>query len=345
MKLPFLSLLLGCACGIATSAVADPTGPYHAIAHYPIAGDGGYDYLRIDPIDRRLYVAHEKKVDVLDVDSGKPIGTISGLVRAHGIALANEAGHGFATSGIDNQVTMFDLKNLQVLRVIKSTGSNPDAIEFDPGTKRIYAANHGSGEITVIDPTSGDVLGTVHFGEGKLEGIAFDGRGRGYVNAEDKSSVFVFDLKTLQPLAKWSLAPGEGGTGLAVDAKHHRVFSSCSNNHLVVLDSDSGKVIATPAIGADPDGLAYDEKTKRIFSTNSDETLSIVQQNSADDYTTLQTVTTQAGCRTITLDTKTGNIATCAPKFGPRPVAVAGGPRPRPPILPGTFEAFLIGTN
>jgi DNA-binding beta-propeller fold protein YncE len=331
--------LLGVSLGASLRAAE-----YHVVARLPIGGEGpGYDYLRVDSSARRLYVAHQKVVNVLDADSGKVIGEIDGLNRAHGIALSPETGHGFATSGIDDQITMFDLKSLAVLKRIKATGSNPDAIEYDSGTKRVYAACHGSGDVTVLDPESGEVVGTVKFGDGKLEGLAFDGRGQGFVNAEDKSAVYVFDVKTLQPKAKWSSAPGEGGTGLVIDAPHHRLFTACGNNMVVVLDSDSGKVVATPAIGADPDGVAFEPKTGRIFSSNNDGTLSILQQKSPDSYVALQTVTTQPGCRTITLDEKTGRVVTCAPKFGPAPAPVKGGPRPRPTPIPGSFEAIVIG--
>lgn len=317
---------------------------YSVVARYPIAGDiAYYDYLRADAAERRLYVTREKRIEVLDLDTGKKVGEITGLTRAHGVAIAPGTGHGFVSSGIDDMITMFDVKTLATLKATKSTGSNPDAIEYDPGSKRVYAANHGSGDVTVIDPLSGDVVGTVKFGEGKLEGLAFDGRGQGFVNAEDKSAVFVFDLKTLQPKAQWSAAPAEGGTGLACDAASHRLFSACANNKVAILDSDTGKLIATPAIGADPDGLVFDPGTKRIFVSNVDGTLTVIQEDSPDKFTVLQNVTTQRGCRTIALDEKSGRAITCAPKYGPAPAPVKGGPKQKAPALPGTFEAILVG--
>jgi sugar lactone lactonase YvrE len=197
----------------------------------------------------------------------------------------------------------------------------------------------------VLDGDSGDVVGTVKFGEGKLEGIGFDGRGNGYVNAEDKSAVFVFDLKTLTPKAKWSSAPGEGGTGLVVDGPHHRVISACGNGQLVVFDSDSGKVVATPAIDEDPDGLAFDSASGRLFVPCVGGTLNILQQETPDKYTALQTVTTQPGCRTIALDGKKSRVMTASPKFGPKPAPVPGGPKPRPPALPDTFEVLVVGAE
>ncbi len=336
----FLSLALALA-SVAARAAAE----YRVVATHHIGGEKwSYDYLRVDATARRIYVAHEKVIEVIDADSGKKIGTVGPTVRAHGVALAPETGHGFASSGVDDQITMFDLKTLAVLKQFKSSGSNPDAIEYDPDTKKVYAGNHGGGGVTVIDPATGDIVATIPI-EGKLEGIAFDGRGQGFVNLEDKSSVAVFDTHALKPKAVWSAAPGEGGTGLACDAAHHRLFSACGNNKVAVLDSDSGKVVATPTCGEDPDGLAFDPKTGRIFTSNPDGTLTIIQQDSPDKYSPLQTVKTEPGCRTIAFDEKTGRVATAAPRFGPTPAPVKGGPRPRPPVLPDSFQVVLVGTN
>ena len=336
--LSLVSALSLASVSFAAAAAAD----YHIVAHHKIGGDGGYDYLRVDPVARRLYVAHEKRVEVLDVDTGKKVGEIGPTTRAHGIAIVSELNHGFVTSGVDDQITMFDLKTLATLKQVKSTGSNPDAIEYDPESKKIYVGNHGSGEITVIDPATGEVAGTLALG-GKLEGIAFDGRGQGYVIAEDKASVHVFDTHTLKAKATWAFAPGEGGTGLAVDAANHRLFASCGNNKMVVLNSDSGKFVASAVIGDDPDGLTFDPKNHRIFTSNVDGTLTVIQQDSADKYSVLQNVKTPPGCKTITFDAKTGNVVTCAPQYGPKPARVAGGPAPKAPIIPGSFEAVVVG--
>ncbi len=318
---------------------------YQVLGHLPIGGDNaGYDYLRVDPVGRRLYVSHEKRFEVLDVDTGKKLGEIGPVSRAHGIAIAPDAGHGFASTGIEDMIIMFDLKTLEKLKEIKSTGSNPDSVEYDPASKRIYAGNHGSGEVTVIDPVSGDVVATITVG-GKLEGIAFDGRGQGFVNAEDKSAVQVFDTATLKFKTSWSVAPGEGGTGLGIDAAHHRLFSACGNNKVVVLDSDTGKVVATPASGEDPDGLAFDPSTNRIFTSNPDGTISVIQEESPDKYTSLATVTTAPGAKTITLDAKNGHVLVSTAKFGPKPAPVKGGAKPKAPILPGTFEVIVVGTK
>jgi len=327
---------------LAASAVL-ARAEYQVVARFPIGGDkSSYDYVRVDAAARRLYIAHERRFEVLDADSGRKVGEIGPVTRAHGVAIAGPEGHGFASSGIDDVIIMFDLKTLAPIRTVKSTGSNPDAIEYDPETRRIYVGNHGDGKVTVLDAASGGVVGTIEIG-GKLEGICFDGRGQGYVNVEDKSAVAVFDTRTLKPKALWSVAPGEGGTGLAIDPGHHRLFSACANRKVVVLDSDTGKVIATPAAGEDPDGLAFEPRSGHLFTTNPDGTLSVIHQESADTYRELPAVATAVGAKTIGLDEKTGRVITCAPKFGPRPAPVKGGARPKAPILPGTFEAIVIG--
>lgn len=313
------------------------------VARYPIGGDkSSYDYIRVDAEARRIYVAHEKKFEVLDADSGRKLGEIGPVTRAHGVAIAAREGRGFASSGIDDVIIVFNPQTLVPIKTVKSTGSNPDAIEYDPETKRIFVGNHGDGKVTVLDAASGDIVGTIDVG-GKLEAICFDGRGQGYVNVEDKSAVAVFDTHTLKPKAVWSAAPGEGGTGLDIDRAHHRLFSACANHRVVVLDSDTGKVIATPAAGEDPDGLVFDARSGHVFTSNPDGTLSVIHQDTPDTYRSLPAVATAVGARTIALDEKTGRVVTCAPKFGPKPAPVKGGPRPRAPILAGTFEAIIVG--
>lgn len=318
---------------------------YQVVARFPVGGDASsYDYVRVDAEARRVYLAHEKRFEVLDADSGRKLGEIGPVQRAHGVALAPASGHGFASSGIDDLIIMFDLKTLAKLREFKSSGSNPDSIEFDPESGKVYVANHGdTGDVTVIDPVSGDIVATVKLQGGKLEGLGFDGRGQGFVNDEDKSAVHVFDTHTFKAKAVWSVAPGDGGTGLAVDAAGHRLFSACGNNKLVVLDSDTGKVVATPAIGEDPDGAAFDPQGKIIATSNYDGTMSLLHQDSPDKYSVRQTLPTMAGAKTIGFDAKTGRFVTSAAKLGPKPAQVKGGPKPRAPILAGTFEVLVIG--
>jgi len=332
-----LAFTAGCALA------AEPA--YHITARYAVGGDTSrWDYLRIDPATRYLYVAHYTRFEVLDADTGKKVGEIAPVSRAHGVVIVPEVGRGFATSGNDNAVLVFDPRTLKTLSVIKSTGTNPDAIQYDAAdTKKIYVVNGSSGNVTVIDPKTLAVTGTVRLTEGKLEQIGFDGRGRAFVNNEEKSTMHVFDTHTLQSVATWSLAPGEGGTGLVVDAAHHRVFATCGNKKLVVLDSDTGKVVATPEIGDDADGAAFDPASGRIFASNADQTMTVLHQDSPDSYSLVETVATGVGAKQIVFDEKSGRIFLPTGKFGPKPAPTEKTPNPLPPVVPGTFEVLVIG--
>lgn len=323
--------------GLGLLTVAARAADYHITERYPVGGDASrWDYLRVDPATRHLYVAHFTKFEVLDADTGKKIGEIAPARRAHGVVIVPELNRGFATSGNDNAVIMFDSRSLRTLAVIKTTGTNPDAIQYDAAdTKKVYVVNGSSGNVTVIDPVAAKVTGSVALAEGKLEQICFDGRGRAFVNNEDKSCVHVFDTRTLQLVATWPAAPGEGGTGLDIDAVHHRLFSTCGNDRLVVFDSDTGRVVATPAIGEDADGVVFDPATGRIFTSNADRTMTILHEDAPDRYSLVQTVATGSGARQIALDAQTGRIFLPAGKF------VAGTQR-LPPVVPDTFEILVL---
>lgn len=336
----FIGLFL---CFVSVAAIGR-AGEYHTINRYPVASDASrWDYLRVDPATRYLYVAHYTKFDVLDADSGKKVGEIAPANRAHGVVIVPGLNRGFATSGNDNAVIMFDPQTLKTLGIIKTTGTNPDAIQYDAAdTKKIYVVNGSSGNVTVIDPATATVTGTVALSEGKLEQICFDGRGRAFVNNEDKSCVHVFDTHTLKSIATWSAAPGEGGTGLDIDPAHHRLFSTCGNHKLVVFDSDTGKVVATPTIGEDADGVVFDASTDRIFTSNADNTMTVLHEDAPDRYSVLQTVATGVGAKQIALDEKTGRIFLPTGQFGPTPAPTAKVPHPLPPVIPGSFEIIAI---
>ena len=328
-------LLIACAL----SARAD----YKVTASHAIGGDGTYDYVRFDATAHRLYIAHDKRIDVLDSETGKKIGEIGPTNRAHGVALVPNLNRGFISSGNDRSVVVFDLKTLKILSVIKPTGVKPDAIEYDPDTNLVYCVNGGStGDVSIIDPEKAAIVRTVSIGGTKLEAMGFDGRGHAFINDEEQVAVHVLDLHTLTVTATWSLKPGEGGTGLAVDREHHRIFSACSNNKLVVLDSDTGKVVAMPAIGADPDGAAFDGTTGTIFTSNTDGTLTVIHEDTPDKYTVVQNVTTEPGCRTIAIDAEGGRVFLPTVKFGATPAPTKDVPEPRPVVLPGTFHLVVV---
>lgn len=332
-------------CCLVSLTVAGRAADYRLTGRYPVGGDAArWDYLRVDPVTRYLYVAHFTRFEVLNADTGKIVGQIAPANRAHGVVIVPGLNRGFATSGNDNAVIVFDPQTLKILSTVKTGGTNPDAIQYDAAdTKKIYVVNGSSGNVTVIDPATATVTGTVVLSDGKLEQICFDGRGRAFVNNEDKSAVHVFDTHTLKAIATWPAAPGEGGTGLDIDPVHHRLFSTCGNHMLVVLDSDTGKVVATPAIGEDADGVVFDAVTGQIFTSNADQTMTVLHEDTPDKYSLVQMVTTGVGAKQITLDASTGRIFLPTGQFGPPPAPSAKVPHPLAPVVPGSFEILVIG--
>jgi YVTN family beta-propeller protein len=333
-----LASLLFCVC--AWPAPPPAAGAYRMIAQFPIGGnDAGYDYLRVDAPTRRVFIAHLNRVEVLDADSGAKLGEVAGMHGVHGIELIPELGKGYTSNGLDRSVTVFDSATLRIRKLIRYTGVKPDAIQYDPDTRRLYVVNGGaSGDVTVIDPASDAIVDTVDLGGAKLEQIGFDGRGHAFVNDEAQSVIHVFDTHTLQPLTTWKLGGCEEPTGMAVDRAHHRVFSACGNNKLAVLDTDDGHVVATPAIGSDPDGAAFEPKTQRIFTSNKEGTLSVLREVTPDRYETLQTLATEPGARTVALDETTGRLYMPTARTGKAPAAGSAAP-----ILPETFVLLVAG--
>jgi DNA-binding beta-propeller fold protein YncE len=336
--------------GVASTAVgavesgATPAG-YHVIERYEIGGaESGYDYLHVDTASRRLFVAHGTKIEVLDVDSGARLGQLEGLRGAHGVEIVKSPLQAFATNGLDRTVTVFDPVTLQVARTIKYAGVKPDSLQYDAASDKLFVVNGGAtGDLTVIDPHTGAIVATVDLAGGKLEQIAFDGSGRGFVNDEEKNAVHVFNTRTLAVIGEWPLSPGEGPTALGIDRIHHRLFSACGNNLMVVVDVDSGRVLDSSPIGADPDGLIFDSASGNIFTSNRDSTLSVLHEKSPGHYAVVQTVKTESGARTIGFDEKTGHVFLPAAKFGPTPAATKEVPEPRAPMVPTSFAIVVLG--
>ena len=320
-------------------AVAAQAAHYHVAKTYTLGGDGGWDYLALDTVNHHLFIAREDRFMVVDPSTGKLVGQIRGMNRAHGVAFAYAAGHGFATSGGDSTVTMFDLKTLRVLGTTTAAVDDDDII-YDPATRRVYTFNGDAHSATVIDPVSGKNFGTIDLG-GKPESGVTTEDGKLYVNLSEEGKVAEVDARAMKVTRTWSVAPCTAPTGMAVDLAHHRLFSSCRSKVMAVSDPVAGKLVATVPIGAAVDGAGFDPATQLAFAPNGDGTLTVIHEDTPDDYSVVQTLNTMAGARTMTLDYATHTVYTASAKFGPVPEG-ATGRRRRPPVLPGTFTLLVV---
>src|SRR6202166_802265 len=298
-----VSVISGSLAAVALAAA----GPgYHVVKTYKVGGDGGWDYLTPDAEARRVFISRGTHVMVLDADSGKSVGDIADTPGVHGIALAPELGRGFTSNGREGTVSIFDMKTLATTSKVK-VGDNPDAILYDPATKRVFTFNGRSQDSTAIDAASGKVLGTIKL-DGKPEFAASDAKGEIFVNIEDKSELTVIDPNKLEVKAKWPLAPCTEPSGLAIDRKNRRLFVGCDNKMMAVVDADSGKVLATPAIGEGVDATAFDEGTGLAFASCGEGVLTVVREESPSKFSVAENVKTQDGARTLALDEKTHQI-------------------------------------
>jgi YVTN family beta-propeller protein len=321
----------------------EPTNTYRVLHKIPVPGDGGYDFIYLNEAAHRLYVAHSTEVAVIDTTSHSVIGVITDLAGAHGISVVPAVGKGFITNGKSGMVTVFDPKTLKTTGEIKSTGKSPDALTYDPASGQLFVFNHASGEVTVIDPGTNKVTTTLNVG-GALEVGRADGHGNVWVNVEDRSEILRIDSKKMVVAGRYPLAPCEEPTGLAVDAKHGRLFVGCGNKMMVVVNATSGKVVATLDIGPGVDGTEFDANTGDVFNAcGKDGTLSVIHQDTADSYHMVQNLSTQLGARTLAVDTSSHRVFLAAARFGDKPAPSETTPKPRAPILPGTFVVLVVG--
>ncbi len=325
----------------AAAPQAPKTGGYHLLKKHVLGGEGGWDYMALDGRTGLLYVTHGNAVEVLNVASGVKGQPITGLQGVHGVAFAPERNRGYISNGRGNSVTVFDLKTHKALAEVPSSGQNPDAIMYDKFSGRVFTFNGRTANATAIDAATDKVVGTVDLG-GKPEFAVTDGQGTIFVNNEDKSEVVAFDARSLKVLKSWSIAPGEGPSGLAIDLKHKRLFSVC-DKIMAVSDYVNGKLVTTLPIGGGPDAVRYDPGTGLVFASNGEGTLTVVKQESADRYTVLETVPTARGARTMELDPKTHRVFVVTAEYGPAPAPTAEQPRPRPTIVPGSFMVLEFG--
>ena len=321
-----------------TVAVCRADGPYHLIKEIPVGGEGGWDYLTVDSAGQRLYVSHGTKVVVIDLVKDQVVGEITNTPGVHGIAIAHDLGLGVTSNGREDKAGIVDLKTLQTLSKV-DTGKNPDGMLYEPGQKEAYLFNGRGQSATVVDVKAGKVVATIPLG-GKPEFAQADpAAGRVYNNIEDKNEVTVIDTKSHQVVTNWPIAPGEEASGMAIDLKNHRLFLGCGGSKtMVMMDSTSGKVIASVPIGQGVDANAFDPGTGFAFASCGDGTTTIAHEDTPDKLTVVQTLETQRGSRTMTLDPKTHKIYLAAAKFE----APAEGQR-RGKMVPDSFKILVYG--
>jgi DNA-binding beta-propeller fold protein YncE len=311
---------------------------------FDIKGDGGTDYVAVEAATGRVFVSRATHMMVVEGPTGRVLGDIPNTPGVHGAGIATKSGHGFTTNGGDSNVTMFDLKTLAVIKQIPVMQGGLDGIMYDEPDDKIILTNHSRpiGTLTAIDPKSGDIVATVELEDTAPEGAAADGKGHIFVNNEGKSTIQVIDVKTWKATASWPLAPCEGPTGIAYDKASDRIFSGCSNTS-VVVDPNGGKIVATIKNGTRVDALGWDPSEKLIYIPNGGQgNVTVVHQDSPDKYTTVATVDTFAGAKTIAVDPKTHNAYLFQPERGPAPAPAADAPKgrgrgPQGPIVASWF--------
>jgi len=325
--------------GAASAPLRAADLPYRLLQEIPIGGEGGWDYLSVDAVAHRLYVAHASRVVVVDTARAAVVGTITNTPGIHGFALAPELGRGYASCGQNNQAAVVDLATLQALGHV-STGKNPDAILYEPGRREVYAFNGRGSSVTVFDALSGAVTNTTGL-PGKPEFAVADAEaGRVYCNIEDRNAVVAIDTRTHQVVNTWLTAPGDEPAGLAIDPTRHRLFVGCHNTCMVMMDSTNGAVLASVPIGQGVDATAFDPGTCLAFSSCGDGTVTIAREGAADAFTVVQTLPTERGARTMALDPTTHRIYLAAARFEP---PAPGAAAARPKMIAGSMRILVYG--
>ncbi len=318
-----------------TALLAQSTSSYRVTHTYSLGGDGSWDYVVPDPPNHRVFIARQDRVMVVDEDKGTLLGEVTGINGAHGTAVAESTGHGFATSGNDQSVVMFDLKTFKVLGRIPAA-EDADAIVYDGASNRVFTLNGDAHSSTVIDPREGKLIKNLPLG-GKPEYGASAGDGKVYANLTDTSEVVEIDAKALAVTKRWSTAPCKQPVSMALDTAHHRLFSGCRSGVMAISDYAEGKVVATVPIGTGVDGAGYDAASANAFAANADGTLTVIHQDTPDQYHVVENIPTPTGSRNMGLDPTTHRVFVVSAKFGPVP---AGGRRG--PVLPGSFTLMTI---
>ena len=314
---------------------------YKIVTRIALPTDGGWDYLSVDEAGSRLFVSHSTIVQVVDLKTGQLVGTVNETPGVHGIAIAPDLNKAFISEGRSGSVKIINLQTLAVIADVKVTGQNPDAIIYDQFSKKVFTFNGSSSNSTVLDATTNEVIATISL-EGKPEFPASDGKGKLYVNIEDKSLISVIDVKLLKVEKSWPIAPGEEASGLAIDNETHRLFAVCSNKLMVVVDAIDGHVVTTLPIGSGCDGVKFDPGMKRAYSSNGEGTMTVVQEINKDSFKVLENVKTMSGARTIAVNIRTHHLYLPAAEYNPAPAATTENPRPRRTMKPGSFVILDI---
>jgi YVTN family beta-propeller protein len=314
--------LILCACVLVTIGAGFAAAGYHLLRTIPVGGSGGWDYLTVDETGQRLFVSHETQVEVIDLASNSVRGKIANTPGVHGIAIAEDTGHGFISNGQASTVTIFDLKTLAPILQVP-TGKKPDAIVYDPSTHRVFAMNGGSGSSTVIDAVSGKVVGTITLGGGPEFAVA-DGLGNVFVNLEDQNETLRIDARDMTVKNRWPLAPCERPSSMAIDRAQHRLFIGCRSKVMAVVISDTGSVIVTLPIGDHVDASAFDAATRLVFNSTGEGTIDVFHQDSPDKYSAVQRIPTHAGSKTMALNSKTHELLVPSNQSGTFQILVIG---------------------
>ena len=316
---------------------------YQLLKKIPIPGDGGWDYVASDSDARRLYVSHDTEIVVIDLDSGTTIGRIPGGESTHGAAIATEFGRGFISASDPGSVSIFNLVTLAVIGKVK-VGDDPNGIIYDQKTKRIFTADRGSHRVSAIDARDGKIIGSIDNLAGKTEHLASDSAGHIFLNIQDRNTLLKIDAQALTVMESWSTEPCEGPTSMDMDRANHRIFIGCRSGLMIVVNSETGKIVATQPIGPGVDATEYDAYRGLIYySTGGDGSLSIFHEDTPDQFSLVEHATTQAGARTMALDHKTGRVYLAVADLGPRPPPTPEEPHPRPSVVPGTFCVLEMG--
>lgn len=328
------------------SLLMGATNEYHQVNKYSFGAVGGsreyFDYITVDSAARRVYISHGTEIKVLDADSGALVGSITGLKEDHGVALASEFGRGFISDGEQGKVIIFDLKTLKVTGEAKAD-KDADCVIYDPFSKHVFVMDGDPHNATVIDAKSGSAVGTIELG-GAPEFAVPDGKGTIYINLADKNEVVAVDSSSLKIKSRWPVAPAGGPTGLAMDVEHHRLFSVGRDPQmLVVLDSNSGKVLQSFKISGGADAAVYEPGTGLIFASTRDGLVHVFHEDSPDKFSEAGSIKTEYGAKTMGLDTRTHKIFLSTADFGPAPAPTADKPHPRRSAIRGTFHVLVYG--